>query len=129
MRMLVLEFNDKDLPNKGIIEGTGIMITPPIDEDYWYFRVLLSDAGQAIVGFPKFKTIGIGFAQEEDWSSNLPFACSAAEIYNHIARNKGSNEITEADCVAAIEMVRQAARRFENLSDEEWQSKQERLLP
>ena len=45
------------------LDSTVLMITPPLDEDYWLFRVKLYE-DQAIVGFPKFGTIGIGFAQE-----------------------------------------------------------------
>ncbi len=124
---LILEVSDKGLPNQGIIGGTGIMITPPVNEDYWYFRVRLNKAGQAIVGFPKFGGIGIGFAQEEDWNSNLPFACAAPYIYKHIRYNKGSRNIAKATCISAIEMVREAARRFTNLSDDEWLSEQVRM--
>ena len=85
-----------------------LMLTPPVNEDYWLFRVRLSDT-QAIVGFPKFRTIGIGFAREEDWNTNLPYTCGAAEIYDHIAHNKGDDAITREACIAAIEMVQQAA--------------------
>jgi hypothetical protein len=88
--------------------GTSLMLTPPIDEDYWEYRVRLSDT-QAIVGFPKFMTIGIGFAREEDWNTNLPYTCGAEEIYDHIAHNKGDDAITREDCTAAIEMVQRAA--------------------
>jgi hypothetical protein len=82
-------------------------ITPPIDEGYWTYRVRLSDA-QAIVGFPKFGMVGIGFALEEDWNTNLPSGCSAEEIYEHIAHNKGDDLITREDCVAAIRMIQEA---------------------
>jgi len=40
-----------------------VMFTPPVGEDYWLFRVKLFK-DQAIIGFPKFGTIGIGFAIE-----------------------------------------------------------------
>ena len=70
--------------------GGGIAITPAIGEDYWAYRVRLSEA-QAIVGFPKFFTVGIGFAQEEDWNTNLPYTCGTEEIYDHIAHNKGDD--------------------------------------
>jgi hypothetical protein len=86
-----------------------VMITPPIDEDYWSYRVKLSES-QAIVGFPKFSTIGIGFAQEEDWNTNLPYTCGTEEIYDHIAHNKGDESITREDCITAIRMVQDAAR-------------------
>lgn len=85
-----------------------VMLTPAIDEDYWTYRVALSGT-QAVVGFPKFGTIGIGFAREEDWNTNLPYTCSAVEIYDHIEHNKGNDEISREDCIAAIEMIRQQA--------------------
>lgn len=130
MKKLMLEINDSGFTDKdkGLIPGTGIMITPAINEDYWYFRVRLNEAGQAIVGFPKFGTIGIGFAQEkEDWNANLPFLCSAPKIYGHIAHNKGQGAIRKANCIKAINMVREAARRFRGLSDDQWQSEQARM--
>lgn len=62
--------------------GGVIMITPALNEDYWAYRVRLSEK-QAIVGFPKFGTIGIGFAvEDDDWNTNLPYSgCSAEEIF------------------------------------------------
>lgn len=84
------------------------MLPPPIDGDYWLFRVRLSDK-QAIVGFPKFTTIGIGFAVEEDWNTNLPYTCSAKQIYHHIKHNKGDRSISWRDCVKAIIMIQGAA--------------------
>lgn len=83
-----------------------VSLTPSIDEDYWAYRVRLSDR-QAIVGFPKFGTVGIGFAVEEDWNTNLPYGCATEEIYEHIEHNKGDEAITREDCIAAIEMIRQ----------------------
>jgi hypothetical protein len=85
------------------------MLTPAIDEDYWAYRVRLSDK-QAIVGFPKFMTIGIGFAVEEDWNTNLPYTCGTDEIAEHIAHNKGDDSISDEDVRAAIALVQAAAR-------------------
>jgi hypothetical protein len=87
---------------------TQVLITPSIDEDYWQYRVRLSDR-QSIVGFPKFGTIGIGFAVEDDWNTNLPYTCETQKIYDHIAHNKGDDSISPEDCVTAIQMVQQAA--------------------
>jgi hypothetical protein len=84
------------------------MITPAIDDDYWAYRVRLSDA-QAIVGFPKFGTIGVGFSQEEDWNTNLPYTCETEEIYRHIKHNKADDAITDDDCLAAIRLIQDAA--------------------
>jgi hypothetical protein len=102
---LVLE--TKTQAEGGLIGG-GIMITPPLGEDYWEYRVRLSDT-QAVVGFPKFGTIGIGFAAEEDWNANLPYTCGTEEIYAHIQHNKGDESITRADCLQAIRMIQDAA--------------------
>ena len=95
---------------EGGIIGAGIMITPPLDEDYWAYRVRLSET-QAMLGFPKFGTIGVGFAQEEDWNTNLPYTCGAEEIYAHIAHNKGDDAITREDCLTAIRMIQEAAQQ------------------
>jgi len=81
-----------------------IAVTPPLDEGYWIYRVPLKH-GQAIVAFPKFFTVGCGFAQEEDWNTNLPISCSASEIYNHIEHNKKYDDITREECIAAIEAI------------------------
>lgn len=87
----------------------GVAMTPPLDENYWAYRVRLSDT-QAIVGFPKFFMIGIGFAQEEDWNTNLPYTSTAADIFDHIRHNKGDDAISDADVVTAIELVQKAIR-------------------
>lgn len=85
-----------------------VQITPPINEDYWQYRVRVSET-QAIVGFEKFSTIGIGFAQEEDWNTNLPFPCPVEKIYDHIKHNKGDARIRRETCLRAILMVQLAA--------------------
>lgn len=82
-------------------------LTPPISEDYWAYRVRVAD-GQAIIGFPKFSTIGIGFAIEEDWNTNLPYTCDAEQIYEHIEHNRGDDTITRETCIAAIRLIQAA---------------------
>ncbi|WP_280320072.1 hypothetical protein [Nocardia wallacei] len=84
-----------------------IAVTPPLDEDYWAYRVRLSER-QAIVGFPKFFTVGIGFAQEEDWNTNLPYTSAAEEIFEHIRHNKGDDSIADDDVRSAIRLVQEA---------------------
>ena len=84
------------------------IMTPPISEDYWEYRVRLTKT-QAIVGFPKFFTIGIGFSVEEDWNTNLPFTCDTEKIFQHIKHNKGDDSIPDDDVRAAIRMVQDAA--------------------
>ena len=93
------------------LNGGIVMITPPLDEDYWLFRVRVSEK-QAIVGFPKFLTIGIGFAVEEDWNTNLPYRCGTEEIFNHISHNKGDDSIPDERCVKAIEMIQEVAAEW-----------------
>ena len=124
----ILEVNDRHLPSSDFQASNGgvVMITPPLNEDFWYFRVRVSEE-QAIVGFPKFGTIGIGFAKETDWNTNLPFTCQATTIYEHIKDNKGSRKITRASCIAAIELIRESARRFRGWDDAYWASGQERM--
>ena len=72
-------------------EHTTVLMTPPITADYWAYRVQLTDT-QAIVGFPKFFTIGIGFADEPwSWNTNLPYTQSAEAITEHIWQNHGDS--------------------------------------
>jgi len=85
------------------------MLAPPVDESYWSYRVRLSDS-QAVVAFPKFLTIGIGFAREEDWNTNLPWTRDADKIFDHIAHNKGDDSISDDDVRRAIEMIQAAIR-------------------
>jgi hypothetical protein len=94
--------------DKTLVIGPAV-ITPPIDEDYWEYRVRLTD-GQAVVGFPKFFTVGIGFAVEEDWNTNLPYLnCTAEEITNHIWHNRACTGVTRALVIEAVQMIREAA--------------------
>lgn len=108
---LVLETKDQpdETPTFGVAGGPALMMTPRLDDDYWLFRVQLGGK-QAIVGFPKFSTIGIGFAVEEaDWNTNFPFWCTVEETWNHIKHNKGDDSIPDELCIEAIRMVREAA--------------------
>jgi hypothetical protein len=82
-----------------IVGGKTILLTPPIIEDYWSYRVILSDK-QAIIAFPKFRTIGIGFAVEDDWNTNLPYTQDAEHILEHIAHNKGDPSIKDTGDVS-----------------------------
>lgn len=95
-----------------VFGGGAVIMTPPVGEDYWLFRVQLSDR-QAVIGFPKFGTIGIGFAEEEgSWNTNLPYRSGPAAIAAHIAENKGDDSIADSDVLRAIEMVCEAARLY-----------------
>ncbi len=101
---LVLE--RKDQQNKTPMLG-GLMMTPNVGPDYWKYRVMLGDK-QAVLGFPKFFTIGIGFAVEEDWNTNFPYTCTTDEIFEHIKHNKGDESIADEDVVEAIRMIQAA---------------------
>lgn len=112
---LTVEFNVKFSKSNDTFKGNGssiIAITPPIDENYWIFRVKLFK-DQSIVAFPKFFTIGVGFAQEYDWNTNLPYKQSAEALYAHISHNKKYKEITKKQCIEAIEKIKEACEQFE----------------
>lgn len=91
-----------------------IIVTPPINEDYWLFRVKLHK-DQAILGFPKFFTIGIGFALEDDWNTNLPYPSEAEHICDHIWHNKKYKEITREQVIKAIKMIQKASAEMEKI--------------
>lgn len=106
---LNLELSARNFPDDTLmIGGTAVQITPPLDEDYWLFRVKVSK-NQAIVGFPKLFTIGIGFAKETDWNTNLPYSSEAERIFDHIRHNKGRGP-KDAECVQAIRMIQDAVK-------------------
>lgn len=106
-RKLVVEVNANAPGNRTGVMGEGnrlVMVTPPISAGYWTHRVQVS-AKQAVVAFPKFTTVGIGFQHEDDWNTNLPYLCSAEEIYEHIKRNRrGARKDT---CIAAIRLLQE----------------------
>ena len=115
---LVLE--TKDQPNKTVRLGNVGSLTPPIDETYWLARVAISK-NNAVVCFPKFSAIGIGFQVEKaDWNSNLPYNCPTMEIYDHISANAGRGA-KPSDIIKAIQMLREwAANKLGKvLADEE----------
>lgn len=89
--------------------GNLLMVTPPLDENFWLMRVPLSEQ-QAIVCFPKFGIVGCGFQHEEDWNTNLPLDCPAEEIFAHISHNKGDDSIKDEDCIAAIRLLQTAMK-------------------
>lgn len=108
-----LEVNTKLVPPHVFQKGNPILVTPDIDEDYWTFRVKVSRS-QAVIAFPKFTTMGIGFMREEDWNTNLPFGVDAEEIYQHIKRNKGSGSIRKSTIIEAIKKLQAACKAYYN---------------
>lgn len=102
-----LKLERKDQQDDPPIGGV-VMITPALDEDYWSYRVIVGEH-QAVVGFPKFTTIGIGFAVEDaDWNTNLPYTVETERIWEHIKHNKGDDSIPDEWCIEAIRLIQQA---------------------
>lgn len=97
------------LPNGQINDR--LIITPPIDNDFWLFRIQLHE-DQYLNAFPKFMTIGIGFAQEEDWNTNLPYKTQAKIIANHIWHNRKHKEITKAKLIKAIKIIQEEIIKY-----------------
>lgn len=87
--------------------GGVIMLTPALGATYWTYRVCITE-GQAVLGFPKFGSIGIGFAVETDWNTNLPSTAPAEDILLHIGHNKGDESVSDADVLAAIKLIQAA---------------------
>lgn len=101
-----LQLERRDQENKTVFAEIG-MICPSVNKDYWSYRVRLSDT-QAVVGFPKYHTVGIGLAVEDDWNTNLPFTCEAEEIFRHIKHNKADSAISDDDVREAIRLIQAA---------------------
>ncbi len=102
-------------PDKSTVGNTNIMITPPLGDDNWVYRVMVSEK-QAIVGFKKFMTMGIGFMIESyDWNRNLPWSHDTMDLWEHIKENKGDDSISDTECVKAIEMIQDVVK--ENKDD------------
>lgn len=94
-----------------VFDDTLFLIPPMVHEDYWLFRAQLKH-GQAIVAFPKYATLGIGFAQETDWNTNLPAKCEPEEIFQHIRHNKQYEDISDDEVREAISAVREVCLRW-----------------
>jgi hypothetical protein len=105
VRDLVLEIKEQE---DRTVHGGLVLLAPLVEQDYWIYRVALSPQ-QAILAFPKFFTIGVGFAIEEDWNTNLPYTCKAEQIYEH---NKGDDSISGEDCLTAIRMIQTAISKI-----------------
>lgn len=106
MKNLKVQINNKFVKecDSFVLNEIKVLVTPPLDEDYWIFRVPLTET-QAVVAFPKFSTYGIGFQKEKDWNRNLPYQESAEVIYNHIKHNKGDVFIRKKMIIEAIELL------------------------
>lgn len=109
MKKLKLEVNMNNVPDDEAAERLKqqrILITPPIDKDYWVVRVHLFE-DQYVQAFPKFTTLGIGFAIEDDWNTNLPYTTEADEIRQHIWHNRRYIAIKKKRTNRAITMIQE----------------------
>jgi len=95
------------------VDDSIVLFTPPVSADYWAYRVRVAE-GQAVLGFGKFGTIGIGFAVEDDWNTNLPYTQDTDAIVNHIWHNRGpnlaDNEYDRNTVRAAVAIIQNAVR-------------------
>ena len=116
MKKLVVEYKKGFEPSKDCIRLSGgiIMFTPAINEDYYIMKVNLYK-DQALVAFPKFGLIGIGFAQESDWNSNLPYQVPAERLYKHIRSNKKYRAITKQMCLEGLKLLQEACKNYEEV--------------
>lgn len=106
-----LRLEVREQENKGLSLGDSagmLLLAPMVDADYWSYRVVVDEC-QAILGFPKFSTVGIGFAVEEDWNTNLPYTCTTEKIFDHIKGNKGNDNIPDSRVREAIAMIQEQA--------------------
>ena len=111
-----LALETKNQKDKGRVNGN-IAITPPINEEYWMYRVAVAD-NQAIIAFPKFFTIGVGFQHEEDWNTNLPASSEAEAILNHIWHNRGKGNNGDEFRRRCLDAIRLIQAEVEKLREE-----------
>jgi hypothetical protein len=114
MKNLVVEYKKGFEPSKDCIyTGRGvIMFTPAINKEYYIMRVNLYK-DQSLVAFPKFGLIGIGFAQESDWNTNLPYQTDIEYLYKHIRCNKKYKAITKQMCLEGLKLLQEACLKYE----------------
>jgi hypothetical protein len=115
MKKLTVEYKKGFEPSKDCIRLSGgvIMFTPAINQDYYIMRVVLYK-DQALVAFPKFGLIGVGFAIEEgSWNTNLPYDVEAERLYKHIRCNKKYRAITKQTCLEGLKLLQAACKKYE----------------
>lgn len=108
--IMTLILETKDQPDETVEIGNAV-IAPLVDPDYWTFRVVVSqDPFQAVVGFPKFSTIGIGFAvEDDDWNTNFPYTVETDKIVDHIWRNRLPLDLARDTVHEAVLLIQTAA--------------------
>ena len=115
MKKLVVEYKEGFQPSNDTIKTNGgiIMFTPSINSEYYIMRVVLYK-DQALVAFPKFGLIGVGFAIEEgSWNTNLPYQVEAERLYRHIRCNKKYRAITKQMCLEGLKLLQDACKKYE----------------
>lgn len=114
---LKVEINQKFVRANDTIQiGSGsVMFSPPLDGEYWRVRVKVS-RNQAVIGFPKFGTIGVGFQHEEDYNTNLPYSCCPLKLFDHIKRNR--RKADRKTCIEAISLITKAVFDFKLLGED-----------
>ncbi len=106
-----------------------IAICSPGDQENWSYKVQLTEK-QAIVGFPKFRQIGIAFLVEKaDGNTNLPSNSDAEEIYDWIKVNKGDDSISKEVCIKAIKKIQRAVKKVERAEIESMNKKAMEVEP
>lgn len=114
---MALEFNEKFVEQSTKMktdDGGTIEFSPVVYDEYYLFRVHLYK-DQYLLAFPKFGTLGIGFALEDDWNTNLPYICDTDKIYDHIKCNKKYKEIKKRDVINAINELKAACFVYDSL--------------
>lgn len=115
-------------PNVLNIKGETVVAYPHGGKNNWLFRVMVSDT-QAVIGFRKFFTIGIGFMLEKSMNTNLPHECPVKYIFDYIAENKGSDLIPDERCIAAVRLVKIAAKKWMDFEDKARNKKVMAMFP
>jgi hypothetical protein len=90
------------------VPGTNISIGRSGAEDYWTYRVDLTE-NQALIGFPKHGTIGIDFLHNR--GEDLPYTSDPEYLADFFAPGRlegGDTEISRAAVIRAIKMIREA---------------------
>ncbi len=112
--MTELKLETKSQKDKTPLIGGIALVTPPISEGYWKYRVQVV-SNQAIIGFPKFGTHRNRISETKGTgNTNLPYvAAGRLKILNHIWHNRGKeNDGKEfrKECLKAIKLIQNAAR-------------------
>lgn len=86
------------------------------DNRRWLARVWLTSR-QALICFEACNTVGIGFKEESDGNTHLPYVCNTSMIYEHIKHNRkgkyNRGKLIRPDkCKRAIKMLQDFAKAW-----------------